>query len=236
MEFRGIVEEGLRSLSAILFPEVCHLCDGPLSPGERMLCTRCADRLPRTHYHRMPTNPMEDRFAGRIRFERCTGYFLYTRDSGFARIVHDFKYRKFPSLALELGKIVGRELFTTGFFGDAELIVPVPIHYLKRLRRGYNQAECFARGVAEMTGIPVACNLKAVRGHGTQTGKTAEEREENVRGIFRLKDVDSLRGKHIVVVDDVCTTGSTLREAVETMDKATGGDCRFTLLTIGVTG
>jgi len=178
---------------------------------------------------------MEERFIGRINFERATGYFAYSRGSKFANLVHDFKYRKYPSLAAVFGELIGRELLTGGFFADSDLIVPIPVHFMKRMRRGYNQSEFFARGLSTSTGIKISYCLGARRNHKTQTGKTLEERTSNVSGIFRVQRPELLKGKHLVIADDVCTTGSTLCEAVRTIDEATAHTCRFTLLTIGVT-
>lgn len=219
----------------IIFPRRCHCCDRKLNDGERWICSKCLESLPRTHYHRLKVNPLEDRIIGSERFERATGYFFYSRDSSLSTLIHDFKYRNFPSLASYMGEIVSKELFPTGFFSDVELIIPVPIHFTKKLKRGYNQSEIFAKGLAKGLDLPVAGNLRAVKAHSTQTGKSAEEREKNLAGVFQVKNSDMLKGKHILLVDDVCTTGSTLREALKTIHEATGSECRITVLTLAVT-
>ncbi len=214
-----------------LFPPTCHICDSPLAPHERFVCTRCLGELPRTGYHRRPLNPMEERFAGIFPFERATGHFFYTRDSALSRLIQDMKYRGFPGIGRMLGYLAGSELFATGFFAGVDTVVPVPMHIMKRMRRGYNQAEYIARGVSEAIGVPVIPALRAVKGHRTQTRLTLEERRANLSGIFC--PTPEVAGRHILLVDDICTTGSTLTAAAEALWK--GNPSNLTLLTIGVT-
>lgn len=214
-----------------LFPPTCHICDSLLAPHERFVCTRCLSELPRSGYHRRPLNPMEERFAGHFPFERATGHFFYTRDSSLSRLIQDMKYRGFPGIAHMLGFLVGSELYPTGFFDGVDAVVPVPMHIIKRMRRGYNQTDHIAKGVSEAIGVPVLKALRAVRGHRTQTALTYEERRENLAGIFRADK--KVSGRHILLVDDICTTGSTLAAASEALWTAKPG--ALTLLTIGVT-
>ena len=128
----------LNHLINFMFPPECHVCGRPLAPHERFACTHCLTQLPRTGYHRRKLNPMEERFAGMFRFERATGHFFYTKDSPFARLVHDMKYYHFPSIGNMLGELAAAELYPTGFFSDVDIIVPVPMHFFKQARRGYN--------------------------------------------------------------------------------------------------
>lgn len=203
----------IEDISTVFLPRKCHLCGALLHDGERHLCTPCVSRLPRTLYHRMHNNPMEMLFAGIVPFERATAHFFYAPGSNLAQLIQDFKYRNFPSVAERLGEIIGSELLPVGFFYDIDGMLPVPLHSTKRLRRGYNQAECLAQGISRQTDIPVLTNLVALRAHRTQTAMTHEERNENIRGVFDIKNPEELRGKHLLILDDVCTTGSTLREA-----------------------
>lgn len=199
----------------LLLPRTCHLCERTLLPHEEHLCLGCRESLPRTLYHRSDMNPMAMRFAGQIPFERATGHFFYSPGNQFTQLVQNFKYRKFPSLALALGTLMGKELYTTGFFSDVDVIVPVPMHWLKQARRGYNQTHMLARGVSEATGIEVSLELRAVKSHRTQTSLSHTERRKNIKGIFRLRHPERFEGRHILLLDDVCTTGATLMEAAE---------------------
>jgi len=138
-----------------------------------------------------------------------------------AQLIHDFKYRHFPGLAERLGEIMGTELLRSGFLYDIDAIVPIPMHRIKKARRGYNQTERLATGITRATDIPVCTLLKAARPHTTQTSKTLAQRRENVSNVFRLDHPGELVGKHILLIDDVCTTGATLTAAAETILRAT---------------
>lgn len=215
-------------------PRTCHACGCGLHEHEEFLCTRCVEMLPRSRYHLMDLNPMERRFAGIVPFVRATGHFIYTRDSAIANVVHDMKYRKFPSLGRRLGEIVGDELRMAGFFDGADVISPVPMHWTKRVRRGYNQTEYIAQGLSEATGLPVTDSLRAVRAHKTQTAMTLDQRQKNLAGSFRVENKEELAGKGVVLLDDVCTTGATLRTLAAEVASAVP-DCRIYLLSLCVT-
>lgn len=224
----------LRDLSEVLLPRRCHICDCTLAESEQYICTSCLSKLPRTLYHRRPGNPMEMRFAGLFPFERATGYFHYSRHSDIAVLIQDFKYRKFRDLGRWLGATVATELYTTGFLSDIDCIVPVPMHYLKKARRGYNPPEQIAIGISRVTDIPVCNSLRARRSHRTQTRLSFEERRINVDDIFQVTDTHELEGKHILLIDDICTTGATLTSAAETI-LASAPTARLSLFTLCVT-
>lgn len=176
---------------------------------------------------------MGDRI-GSVRIERAVAPFIYTPDSRISRIVQDFKYRGFQSLAVEMGRILALEASVTGIFHDVDYIQPVPLHLIKLWKRGYNQALLLAKGVSRETGIPVIDLLKAIRHHRTQTGLDHEQRKLNTSGIFAVKKPESLPGRHILLIDDICTTGSTLVSAANAMLQAVP-DSKISVLTLGVT-
>lgn len=227
----------------LLLPRTCHVCGKHLVGDEKFICTLCTSKLPRTLYHRYwgnteslnsDINPMEMRFAGQIPFEHATAAFFYAKDTHFAQLVQDFKYRKFPSLAHHLGKLAARELIPTGFFSNIEVIIPIPIHWIKRMHRGYNQCDLIAKGLSDVTGIPLATNLRATRGHRTQTHLSREERMANLKGVFRIYRPNEIDGKHVLLVDDICTTGSTLTAAAsKIMEECPSATLH--ILTLGVT-
>ncbi len=223
----------LTDLLNILFPRKCHICDSPLAPHERFACTHCLAALPRSGFHRRKPNPMEERFAGIFPFERATGHFLYNRDSPISTLIQDMKYRHFPSIGNMLGEMAGSELFSTGFFSDVDVIVPVPMHRWKQIRRGYNQVHHIAEGLSQATGIPVSLTLKAVRSHRTQTALSREERLANTSGLFKVDDPNEIAGRHILLIDDVCTTGSTLISSAEVIWQSRPK--ALTLFTLAVT-
>lgn len=224
-------------LSAILdaiFPPVCHLCGGKLSRGERHLCHDCIERLPRTRYHAEEMNPVELRFAGKFPFERATGHFFYSPGNSTARLIHDFKYRSYPGLARELGRIMGRDLQMAGWMEGIDVICAVPLHWWKHTSRGYNQSEEIAKGVSKETGIVVSHKLIATRGHKTQTSFSHARRAENVKGVFRLKQPELFAGKTILLIDDVCTTGATLTSAADSILAAVP-TAKIAILTLAAT-
>lgn len=226
--------ESARNILDFFLPRTCHLCGCQLRDSEDMFCVRCIENLPRSLYHLMPMNPMEQRFAGIVPFVRATGHFIYSRNSELAAAIHDMKYRKFPSVGRRLGEIVGSELHMTAFFDGADCVAAVPMHWRKKARRGYNQADYIADGISRATGLPVVNALEAVKSHKTQTAMTVEQRRANLEGSFRIKDPEMLKDKGIVLVDDVCTTGATLRALAECITSAVP-DSRLYLLSLCVT-
>lgn len=224
----------LTDIADFFLPRTCHLCGCRLRDSEKVFCVRCIETLPRSLYHLMPMNPMERRFAGIVPFVRATGHFIYSRNSELAAAIHDMKYRQFPSVGRRLGEIVGEELNMSGFFSGADCISAVPMHWWKKAKRGYNQADFIAEGLGMSTGLPVVDVLEATRAHKTQTAMTLQQRLENLSGSFRVKDPDALKGRGLVLIDDVCTTGSTLRSLAEEIHKAVP-DCRLYFLSLCVT-
>ncbi|MDE6478731.1 MAG: hypothetical protein K2L45_00565 [Muribaculaceae bacterium] len=226
--------EFLRDIADFFLPRTCHLCGCLLRDSENVFCVRCVETLPRSLYHLMPLNPMERRFAGIVPFVRATGHFIYSRNSELAEAIHDMKYRRFPSVGRRLGEIVGEELNMAGFFAGADCIVAVPMHWWKKAKRGYNQADYIAEGLSQASGLPVVNVIKASRAHKTQTAMTLEQRLANLSGSFKVIDPEVLKGKGVVLIDDVCTTGSTLRALAEEISSAVPG-CRLFLLSLCVT-
>ncbi len=224
----------IREVFDYFLPPVCHLCGSRLRDGEDRFCVRCMERLPRSRYHLMPMNPMERRFAGIVPFVRATGYFIYSRESELAGAIHDMKYRRFPSVGRRLGEIVGEELRMAGFFDGADMVAGVPMHWYKKMRRGYNQADFIADGVARGAGLRLVDCLRAAKAHRTQTAMTLEQRQANLAGAFEVVDGEALRGKGLVIVDDVCTTGATMRSLAAAISAAVP-DCRLYLLSVCVT-
>lgn len=226
--------EMLKNLVDFFLPRTCQICGNMLQDHEDVFCVRCIERFPRSSYHLMQHNPMERRFAGIVPFVRATGYFIYSRNSELAGAIHDMKYRHFPSVGHRLGRIVGEELRMSGYFEGADYVVGVPMHWRKKATRGYNQADHIARGVAEAAGLLNVDVLKATRAHKTQTAMTLEGRRANLAGSFAVSDCEILRGKGLVIVDDVCTTGTTMLTVAEAVMAAVP-DCRLYLLSLCVT-
>lgn len=220
-------------LRDFLYPPECHICGCRLCEHERCVCTPCLTDLARTGYHRNPLNPMTERLAGHFPFDFATAHFFYSRNSPFSSLIQDMKYRQFPDIGTLLGATAGKELFATGFFSDVDVIVPVPMHFLKKARRGYNQVDYIARGLSMATDIPVSDALKAVRTHRTQTSLSKEERRDNLKDIFTVKEQSAVEGKGVLLVDDICTTGATLSAAGDAIHSALPRS--LSLFTLGIT-
>ena len=222
------------ALVSFIFPETCHICGNRLAGNTHYLCPSCLMNLHRSLYHRIPNNRMEQRFVGHFKFVRATAHFLYSPGSPISKVIVDLKYNHFKGLAKYMGEIIAKELYTTPFFNGIDIIVPIPMHFLKKAQRGYNQAEIIAHGISEITGINTALYLKAIKRHQSQTKQSAELRRSNLKGIFKVKSDRDLNPLHILLVDDVCTTGSTIIEAANTI-LSQFPDTRLSILTIGAT-
>lgn len=230
------------ALLNLIIPRECHICGARLLADEAFVCSPCVGRLPATGYAsywankgtlNADLNPMEQRFAGQLPLDHACAPFFYTRDSSLASLIHDFKYRGFSRLATTLGALGAETLKHSGLFDGIDILLPIPIHWTKRLKRGYNQSELIARGVSQTMDIPLGNHLVASRPHRTQTSLSAEQRIANTKDIFRIRRPLELEGKSIMLVDDICTTGATLLSAGEAVARAVPS-ARISIFTLGV--
>ncbi len=195
---------------SLLFPRVCAACGVNLADTELSLCTKCLYQLPTTNFHDDPENEVARLFWGRAKIEKATSFYYYFKGSKFQKPIHQLKYKGQKHIGLDLGRIFGLHLKETGF-NKTDLIIPVPLHFKKLKKRGYNQSELIAKGMAESMEKPVITDILYREVYNpTQTKKSRYERWENVDGIFRCKKEELLENKHVLLVDDVITTGSTL--------------------------
>lgn len=216
---------------SVLMPERCIVCGRTLVTGERLICLHCNVAMPRTRYHLSRFNHIHERLMGESRVERAAAWFHYARKSPYTNIILQAKYNDRPEVASEAAAMYAAEIKSDGFFDGIDLILPVPMHRFKELRRGYNQAELIASGLSRVTGIPVGDNLKARRGHNTQTRRGSYDRYVNVAGLFEVVHADELAGRHVLIVDDVMTTGSTTLACCEAV-RAAVPDATISVLTL----
>lgn len=210
----------LKGVVNLIWPDVCEVCGCTLVKGENVICLGCRLKLPRTNLHTQEFSLIHHRLAGRVPIERAAGYFYYYRSDSFTRLIHAAKYNGRPNVARYLAREYAGEIKNDGFFSGIDLILPVPLHRLKLWKRGYNQTEYLARGLKDATGIAIGSNLVATRGHSTQTRKGSYMRWLNTRNIYDVVHPDELEGKHILVVDDVITTGATLLACCEAIHRS----------------
>lgn len=210
-----ILRSSLRTLSEAVFPAVCECCGRSLVDGENLLCLKCRLDIPYTNYHRDNFNELHKRLATPgLPVERAAAMFHYIKNSPYARLIQKGKYNDRPSIIRQLGTEFATSLSKENFFHDINLILPIPLHWLKRLKRGYNQSEVIADAISKVTSIPVGDNLVALP-HSTQTRKNALQRASNVEGTIKVVNHGELENRHVLLIDDVITTGATLLAAAK---------------------
>lgn len=216
------------------YPDLCEGCHRLLVEGERVLCIECLTLLPCTDHHHISDNSTSNRIAGRFRFDMATSFAWFYQDGLLQHLLHRLKYEDRKDIGVFLGKLFGRSLRLSGYGEKVDLIIPVPLHRRKELRRGFNQSTLIAQGLSEALGLPIVTNaLIRVRDTDSQTKKTRIERLENVQNAFQLRSVSGLNGKRLLLIDDVLTTGATL-EACAHQLLAAVPDCRINIATIGI--
>ena len=213
----------LNDLLNLLFPITCAACGNVLMKNERVMCLSCNYYLPRTNFHLEPDNPVAVIFWGRVKIENATAFYYFNKASRYRHLIHELKYRSRKDIGLELGRIFGYEMMVSPGFRLIDLVLPVPLHKKKLIKRGFNQSECIARGISEAMNKPLD-TLSVIRAvySDTQTRKTRYDRWLNVEGIFKVTDRSSLFGKHILLVDDVVTTGATIEACASEILKVEG--------------
>ena len=207
-------------LLRIVFPDVCEVCGSSLVRGEEVICLKCDMNMPRTRVHNDSFNIIHERLAGKTPIERAAGYFYYYRESDYAAIIHNAKYNGRPIIARKLAMRFARELMADNFFDGIDVVLYVPMFFLKKIKRGYNQSEYIAQGISQATNIPIGHNLISKRSHSSQTKKNSYSRWLNAQGVYDVINSDELENKHVLIVDDVITTGATLLACCDVVHNA----------------
>ena len=201
----------LQGFGALFYPRLCEGCSKPLLAAERVLCISCAMELPETGFSQIDGNEAELRFAGRVPFVHATSLAYFTGDGLVQHLLHGLKYKNRKEIGTFLGRRLGESLRASEWAASVDLIIPVPLHKAKKAKRGYNQSLLIAEGIGEILKVPTADDqLIRVRDTETQTHKSRADRVKNMEEAFRVKHKGSLSGKHILLCDDVLTTGATL--------------------------
>lgn len=201
----------LSPLVHIFFPHVCTGCGSDLVEDDNLLCLQCVNDLPHTNFAMHANNPVEKIFWGRLALTAAMSEFYFAKGTLIQALIHEFKYKNNKDVGLYLGVMMGSSLLNNNRFTNVDALIPLPLFADKEFKRGYNQATILCNGMSEVMGIPVIKNnVIRKRFTETQTKKHRTERWQNVEGSFEINNAQEIKDKHILLVDDVVTTGATL--------------------------
>ncbi len=224
----------LRDLLSLLFPAYCAGCNEKLSGSHEWICLRCQASMPSTYFHLDAENPMAAKLKSLCpSIENATAQFFYINKGHWRSVIHQIKYHNGWLLARKLGYWYGCELLESPIYQDIDVVVPVPLHPSRLLKRRYNQSEKIAEGVASALGIKV-CRRAIVRQRNNPSQVTklySKQRWENVQGIFKVVRPEELEGKHLLLIDDVFTTGATIVSCIEEIQQKVS-NCRISVATL----
>ena len=205
---------------SLFFPDYCLACGGSLVKGEEIICTLCMLEMPQTEYHHVDENPLQARLAYRFPVKHAMALYKFSKSGRVQHLLHQLKYRNHPEIGVALGRYYGEKIMEVNLREELDLIIPIPLHPVRKRKRGYNQSAKFAEGLSERLHIPFTDDLMERKNETqTQTNKTKLDRWENINGVFGIKTPQSVRGKKILLVDDVITTGSTLEACSQVLLK-----------------
>ena len=212
----------------IFFPPLCVTCSIRLTEKERHICLHCLSKLPRTRFHLASENSLEQLLAGRFHFQQAAAFAFFTKGNSLQRIIHEMKYNSNPSLAFFAGELCGDELHKSSFIKEIDYIIPIPLHPKRIRKRGYNQSDEIAKGISVKTNIPVVSDaVSRVKNTSSQTQSSKFERWKNVENVFLINRPEIFESKHILLIDDVITTGSTIESCAKEILKNT--DCKVSI-------
>lgn len=213
----------LKDFIALIFPHVCVSCGKSLYKNEQSICTYCAYYLPKTNFHLDNDNPIAKIFWGRVPVFSAAAFYGFNKGGKVQHLIHQLKYKGQKHIGTTVGKLYGYELKFCDDFNSVDVIIPVPLHPKRQKKRGYNQSDYFAEGLGESMNVKAdLTTLYRAAESDTQTKKSRFKRWQNVESIFQLRDGDQLAGKHILLVDDVITTGATLEACAHTLLQVPG--------------
>lgn len=236
-----------RALLDLVLPRTCAVCRCKLALHEEHICCGCLSELPLTYFWKMPRNPMSERFNAAVEenlpadaplepYSCAAALFFYDEDTPYRNIPQRLKYHRAFSEGKYFAAMLGRYMSGETQFSGLDAVIPVPLHWSRRWRRGYNQAEVIARSLSSVLQVPVKAGLlRRVRRTSTQVRLSSRDKRTNVTGAFSARS-GSLPLKHVLLVDDVFTTGATLHEAARALKKVYGTDVKISVATLAFVG
>ncbi|MGN6568555.1 MAG: ComF family protein [Flavipsychrobacter sp.] len=229
------LKEFTSGLIHLLYPQLCEGCSRSLLASEQVLCANCLLQLPMTEYHDVADNDTALRLAGRIPFRHATSFAWFTDEGLLQHLMHGLKYAGKKDIGIFLGNQFGSELAACSWGSNIDAIIPVPLAPEKEAFRGYNQSTLIARGISSGLHVPVLDKqLIRIRNTESQTQKNRSERIENMKDAFSVCDTASLQQKHILLIDDVLTTGATLEACALALAHVSG--IKVSIASIGIAG
>ncbi len=208
---------------SLFFPRVCNACEAPLMHNEEIICMSCLFHLPKTNFHQDQENPVSRLFWGRVNIHAAAAFYYFRKGSKIQHLMHQFKYKGHKEVGVFIGDLYGDELKKSPCFNTVNVVIPVPLHRKKIKKRGFNQSERFAMGLSQSMKIDLVTSVLVRKtASETQTKKTKFRRWENVKEIFDIEQAETLEGKHLLLVDDVITTGSTIEACATVLHQIPG--------------
>lgn len=223
----------LEDFVSLTFPNNCPGCGYALFKNEDFLCTKCLHNLPFTTYEKDSVNTVDKIFFGRCYIEKATSVVFFHKQSIVQKLLYSIKYKNNPELAKFLGAIMFNKVKDSSFLNSIDLIIPVPLHSKKQSIRGYNQAEKIADGISSLSSIPIdTCSLQRLVHINSLTKMNRNERREKIKTAFSIKNENVLENKHILLVDDVITTGATLESCAILLNQI--ANCKVSIISFAI--
>ena len=215
-----MVKDFFLDMASLIYPRVCVGCNNSLFKHEPLICNACYVSLPKTDYHPEQENPVKRIFYGRVDIQLAGSFLFFQKKGSVQKMLHALKYKGKPAVGQLLGNWYAQDLLKNKLYSTCDYIIPVPLHKKRLQKRGYNQSEFFAKGLSEILHIPIL-NDVLIKKHftETQTHKTREERVENTLKSFVVEKPEIIRNKHILLVDDVITSGATIEACAIQLQK-----------------
>ncbi len=224
-----------QDLINLFYPSICQICGSELYINQNILCTSCVNELPITNFHLDNDNPVEKVFYGRIPIVNATSLLIFKKKSGVQKLIHNLKYRGHQEIGIYLGNWLGEELAKTATYQNVDMVIPVPLHKKKLRKRGFNQVEAFGRKIALALNVPYIDDvLQKTSYSNTQTLKSRLARWGNIEESFVLVNSEKIKNKHLLLIDDLITTGATLEACADVLLEVE--NVRISIATMAFTG